>query len=322
MYRPKKGESLLLRIIESLDYPLLFILIAFFGLFVYFVPRIIELITPPYPDPGPIPPRTLQATDNLSLLWSREEYAIPLVVDRTSLFFATEEQTLVSPIASLSKQAYYLEAFDLVTGQTQWQSRIPYPIFISIYDNNFFVFAGEWLDQAPAQDDQELPYCSFWEKKYSLSTYDVNTGQRIWRYGYRGANISQMFFLDQSVYLVGSHDHDIHQLLINADINSGLIMSQRCNGSAPPPRGSSTGTHSSTYNVISINSDCARYKPFCFAVEANRLHMLIGSSNEAVAYIDFEGAALAPREMDVAVHNNFVVVHLNDSDQLFAFRLP
>lgn len=93
----------------------------------------------------------------------------------------------------------------------------------------------------------------------------------------------------------------------------------------PPPRSDSGGTSSSTYNVTYVESqdyDCDRHKQFCFAIEGNRLHILTGSSKQTVAYIDFEGAALEPADIDVVVHNNMVVVHLDDSDQLFAFRLP
>jgi hypothetical protein len=125
------------------------------------------------------------------------------------------------------------------------------------------------------------------------------------------------------VYLTGSHDHGTRQLLINADVNTGLIISQRCkNGSAPPPRESSRGDYSFAYYVTYAESDCASYEPFCFAMEGNRLLVLTGSPLQTVAYIEFEGTALEPRYMYAAVHNNIVVVHLDDSDQLFAFRLP
>jgi hypothetical protein len=301
------------------------VIIALYGSAFYLLPRIGQYITPVFPPPGPVPPRTIQTANNLSLLWSREEYAIPRVESSGTLFFAMGEHTLVSPVANLSEKVYYLEAFDIVTGQTQWQTPIPSPHIIRFYDNKFFVFSGEWLDQAPTVDDQELPYCSFKEKNLSLSAYDVNSGQQIWRYGYRGANISRMFFLDQSVYLMGSHDHGVHQLLINIDSNSGDIIHQRCNGSAPPPRGSSGGTRSSTYNVTYTKiqgPDCDRHRPFCFVTEGNRLRVLTGSPLQTVAYIDFEGTALEPTDMDAAVNNNVIVVHLDDSDQLFAFRLP
>ncbi|MBE2198800.1 MAG: hypothetical protein IAE79_09330 [Anaerolinea sp.] len=239
-HHKKKREIFLLSRFKALDCLLFFGAITLLALLFYLVPKIGDILDSPRPAPfntrpGPVAPRTIQATHRLSLLWQREEYAVPRVASAGDLFFATGEQTLVSPMSNLSERVYYLEAFDIVTGQTQWQTPIPPPVIIHIYDNKIFVLSAAWSGQAPAKDGQELPYCSFWERQQSLSAYHVNTGQEIWRYGYRRANISRMFFMDQSVYLRGSHDHGAHQLLINVDINSGLIISQRCNGSNPPP---------------------------------------------------------------------------------------
>lgn len=327
MFQPKKKrEIFLLSRFNALDYLLFLGAIALLALLFYLVPKIDDILDSPRPAPfntfpGPVAPRTIQITHPLSLLWQREEYAIPHVAGEGSLFFATGERTLVSPMADLSERVYYLEAFDIVTGQTQWQTRIPSPVIIRIYDNKFFALSGAWSGQSPAKDGQELPYCSFWERQHSLSAYHVNTGHEIWRYGYRGVNINNMYFVDQTVNLEGSHSGGTHQLLINVDINSGHIIHQRCNGPNSAPPRNSGGISSSTYFVKWQGADCNTHKPFCFATEGNRLHILTGSS-KPVAYIDFEGAALEPADMDVAVHNNIIVVHLDDSDQLFAFRLP
>lgn len=324
-HHKKKREIFLLSRFNALDYLLFLGAITLLVLLFYLVPQIgdIRNMRPVafFTSPGPVPPRTILTAHHLSLLWQREEYAVPRVAGPGSLFFATGERTLVSPMADLSEKVYNLEAFDMVTGQTQWQTRIPPPVLIRIYDNKFFVFSEQWLDQAPAKDGQELPYCSFWEKYHSLSAYHVNTGQQIWSYGYRGANISIIHFIDESVYLEGSHHGGTHELLIDVDIDSGRIVDQRCNGPNRAPPRNSGGTSSSTYFVKWQGSDCDRHKPFCFATEGKRLHILTGSS-KPVAYIDFEGAVLEPADIDVVVHNNIVVVHLDDSDQLFAFRLP
>jgi hypothetical protein len=221
---------------------------------------------------------------------------------------------------------YILEAVDIITGQTRWQSRIPRPEIIYVYDNKFVVLAPEWLEQAPVADNQELPYCSFRETHYSLSTYDVITGQKVWGYGYRGATMADMYFANQIVYLEGSQDHGNRELLISIDMNSGQIIQQRCNGQNPAPPRNIHNIFGSAFDVNSIDDQerggCTPNKHFCFATEGNRFHILHGNSKQTLAYIDFDGAAFTPNFIDVVVDNNVVVVHLLDSHQLYAFRLP
>jgi hypothetical protein len=221
---------------------------------------------------------------------------------------------------------YILEAVDIITGQAQWQTNIAQPVIIRIYDNNFVVLAPEWLDQAPAIGDQELPYCSFRERRYSLSTYDIRTGHKNWGYGYRGVNLDTMYFVGQNVYLEGSQDHGNRKLLISIDMNSGQIIQQRCNGQNPARPRNAGGNLGPAFGINSIDAQeirgCSTGGRYCFVTEGNRLIILAGSSKEHVAYVEFSGSQLTAPDIDVVVQNNVVVVHLLDSHQLYAFRLP
>lgn len=292
----KKREIFLLSKLTLWDY-LLFLGMAFFLLFIFvFISRMFDSPgsqTSPFQTAlRTVPARSIQAMSNTSSLWSKEEYFVPSVESEGSRFFTPGEQKLVSPVANPSEGEgiYVLEALDIATGQTQWQTTIPDPVYIRIYQDKFFITAWEWMDQAPARGGQELVYCAFREREYSLSAYDVVTGQKAWGYGYRGVNIGRVYFQGQSAFLEGSHDHGNHRLLVNIDINSGHINNQHCNGSNSAIPLNSGGIYSSAYNVTYVERqdyDCDRRKQFCFATEGNRLHILIGNSKQTVAYITF-----------------------------------
>jgi hypothetical protein len=48
---------------------------------------------------------------------------------------------------------------------------------------------------------------------------------------------------------------------------------------------------------------------------------LNGTGDVTLGTIDFDGEPLSDVEMDVVVHGNLLVIHLDDSNQLFGFRL-
>jgi hypothetical protein len=272
-----------------------------------------------------VPARSIETVSNVSQLWRKDDFYLARVSSVNGQFFIIGEQSLAFLGAKQSEGRYNfnLEAINIFTGQTQWQTTINDPELVRIYDSNFFILSREWLDQAPARENRKLQYCLFWDKEYSLSTYELSTGQEIWSYGYRGANLPTLYFVDRSVYLEGSHEHGTHRLSINIDTNSGLITDQRCSGFSPPLN--SEGIYGSSFVVNSIDnqdySGCSRDNRYCFVTEGNRLTVLAGNSKEPLAYIEFGGEQLTHFYIDAVVQGNIVVIHLLDSHQLFAFHL-
>lgn len=330
-----KQEIFLLSKLRTIDYLIILGAIVLLGLVMFLIPRVLNTIgeldsaLESYSvAPRLVPARSIQATHNTFQLWHKDDFYVANVTSRGSLFFTPDEQSLVYPAVYRYEGTYthILEAVDIITGQARWQTNIAQPAVIRIYDNNFVVLASEWLDQAPAIGDQELPYCSFGEKRYSLSTYDIRTGHKNWGYGYRGVNLDTMYFVGQNIYLEGSHDHGNHEFLVSIDVNSGQIAYQRCNGQNPARPRNAGGTSGPAFGINSIDAQeirgCSTDSRYCFVTDGNRLIILAGSSKEHAASVEFGGSQLTAPDIDVVVQGNIAVVHLLDSHQLYAFRLP
>lgn len=281
--------------------------------------------------PRIVPARTIQTTHNMTYLWHKDDYIAPNVESAGSLFFSLNNRTLVFPAADADMPAflYTLEAVDVISGQTRWQTDIASPRMIRIYEGRFVVLSTEWQGQAPAKPYRPLPYCSFGQQRYSISTYDINTGQNEWSYGYGGMNIPDMTFENQRMVLAGSDDQGKSRLLINVDVNTGFIIDQQCTTDGSPLPGFpkfSQGVQGTAFAPASIAAQetegCNRDNRYCFITEGNRLHILNGGAKEFLGYVDFAGSPLTSNYIDILVLNKIGVIHLDDSDQLFAFRLP
>ncbi|MBX3056463.1 MAG: hypothetical protein KF770_08325 [Anaerolineae bacterium] len=279
--------------------------------------------------PRIVPARTIQTTHNTTYLWHKDDYIAPNVESAGSLFFSLNNRTLVFPAADRSAFLFTLEAVDVISGQTRWQTDIASPRMIRIYEGKFVVLSTEWQGQAPAKPYRQLPYCSFRKQHYSISTYDINTGQNEWRYGYGGMNIPDMTFENQRMVLAGSDDHGQSRLLISVEMNTGFIIDQQCtvDGNLLPglPK-FSQGVQGAAFAPASMAAQetegCSGDNRYCFVTEGNRLHILNGGAKEFLGTIDFEGTPLTSNYIDILVLNKVGVIHLDDSDQLFAFRLP
>lgn len=281
-----------------------------------------------------VPIRSIKATYNVSQLWGKEGiYLAQENYDRR--FFIADGRNLIFPTINQSEAAYALQAINVTAGQTLWQTDLPDRLGIMrIYDGKFFVLSDEKLGQAPVKDNQELPYCSF-RQRYSLSAYDVTTGEKLWGYSYQGVSSEGLNFDPHHVYLSGTDDHGASGLLVKVDINSGTILEQQCTRtglgvgkSVPvPPRDSEVGVAGSSFLATAVDNQesgfgCMRDNRLCFVTQENRLNILAGNTRGTLAFVEFDGEKLNPHYVDIVVQNNLVVIHLNDSNQLFAFRLP
>lgn len=335
MSHTKKNRSIfLLSKLKLLDYLIVLGAMAFLLVLYGYVRIYDEPDTPNKYAAQLVPMRSIEAAYNISQLWGKENiYLAQENYDRR--FFIADGRNLIFPTINQSETSYALQAINMTAGQTLWQTDLPGRLGIMrIYKGKFFVLSDEELGQAPVKDSQELSYCSF-RQRYSLSTYDVTTGEKLWGYSYQGVSSEGLNFDPHHVYLSGTDDHGASGLLVKVAINSGTILEQQCTRtrlgtgkSVPvPPRDSEVGIASSSFLATAVDNQeydfgCMNDNRLCFVTQENRLNVVAGNTKENLAYIEFDGAKLNPYFIDIVVQNNLVVVHLNDSNQLFGFRLP
>lgn len=278
------------------------------------------------------PVRTIQTIYNISPLWSKDEtYLVEESLDRR--FFTPQGNSLLFSTLNDSQTSYAFKTIDMLTGQTLWQTDIPSLGVTRIHNGRIYhLYKYKTLEEAPVKDNQELPYCSF-KQKSLLSVYDVYTGQLLWGYEYLGVNNSTLDFHDGVVYLSGTDDHGASRLLAKVDINSGTILAQQCamhweDKPVPvSPPDSVAGIGGSSFPATAVDNQeyglgCMDDNRLCFVTQENRLNILAGNTKETLAFVEFDGEELNHLYVDIIVQNNLIAVHLNDSNQLFAFRLP
>jgi hypothetical protein len=244
-------------------------------------------------------------------------------------FFMPEEQTLVF----WSPQAETLISLDMVSGVTNWEAAVPNHSTMTLYDDTFYVLAYDWLDvleDAPNSDDPRWPNCKFGGKA-ALVTYDPNTGEQLWGYVYRGVDSYALTFDDQSVYLTGSGDHGSSRSLAQIDADTGELLYLDCykwpdEKEIPyPPTYDGDQSPLQYYSVYDPENefDTRRYgQELSFIVHGTRLDIMEGDSDKVLGSLYFDGADLTSWMMDVVVKDDVVVIYLQDSDQLYSFRMP
>lgn len=334
MSQPKKKKPLfLLGSLKLVDFLLIIAALIVFAAIYALLPKISDAwqettssFTVP---PRLVPARSIQSTQNVSLLWSKEAYLVPGVTNAQSLFFTTGNQTFISPVLIEPEKTAFLEAIHMPTGETKWQTEIPFPTFIRSDNGQIFVLGTDWLDAAPTLNNQDFLDCDWRSKDHSLSSYDMNTGQKNWGYGYPGASIADIYFTEQRVYLRGSEQHGTRRLWIDIDKGSGFIRNKQCHNLVnDQPQNTYSGGYGASFSARDINSQdtspsgCNENKQYCFITEGNRLHIMDGTAAQSIASIEFAGADLTSYYIDVIVQNKIIVIHLDDSDQLLGFQLP
>lgn len=275
--------------------------------------------------PFSVPNRSVQKTEVLSLLWIKEMDILDPHTAGWAYLFTPSNQSVVFWYPSKDS----LVALDSVTGETLWETRVPDHSVMRLHNDKLFMVSYQWLnllEDAPVRNNQALPDCS-WGGTASLLTYDSNTGQQLWGYVYHGVDSLDIFFEDPNVYLTGSNDHGVSQSIAQIDDSFGELISLECNKwpankSIPPPP-EDEGKNPFLYRVVYDESDLrAKGILLFFVPEGNRLNILIGSTQEVLGYIDFDGAELNPYHIDLAVQKDIAVIYFNDSKQLFSLRLP
>lgn len=284
-----------------------------------------------------VPVRSMQTAHRLKLLWAKEDIYLARVSDNMKFIMPTNA-TLVYPVVELypvrnaSQVTYVLQAIDIITAETLWKTDIPHLGLLRLHDGKFFNLHHtnkSGLERAPIKDNKELPYCSMGQTSI-LSAYDAQNGQELWGYEYLGINGGSIYFNNGFVYVGGTKGPGQSQLLAQIDVDSGVILDQQCSGSgglqSRVAQNSEFGIAGVSYSVTSRESPDYKYIcngrfQYCFVAEGERLLILNGSGDVTLGYIDFNGEPLTDIEMDVVVHDDLLVIHLDDSNQLLGFRL-
>lgn len=265
--------------------------------------------------------RSIAGTENIELLWKKD---IKIETFSTTYveFFSPDERSVVF------WNTNFLNSVDILTGEIRWKTAVPGFQTIRLVDNKFFITSPDLLvklDKASSFDTTSSE-CSSYYGITSLLSYNAITGEKIWGYRYDGANSDQMFFDDKNVYLEGSNNNGRDNSIIQVDKNTGNVISSNCNkwpniNPIPPPPVNEGGI-SSTYNPVLDEKQIQREnRDHHFIVEGNKLVILNGITKVPIASIEFSGKKLDPWKTDIVNQKNIIMVYLDDSRQLFGFRL-
>jgi hypothetical protein len=274
--------------------------------------------------PESVPARIITETEGVATLWVKEmdlENPHKVYVE----FFIPNEQSVVF----WSPNTASLMSLNMVTGETIWQTAVPDVSVMRLVGDKFFVVSSDWvrtLPAAPIPYDQTFPDCS-WAGNASVLAFDPDTGEQIWGYAYEGVDSYDISFEDQFIYMSGSNDHGASRSMAQIDAKSGGLLFLDCNKwpdtkEIPYPPGDE-GYTASPYKVVIDERDLEwRGIALFFVAEGNRLNMLDGPTKKVLGSVYFEGAELNPWDINVAVQGDLAIIYMNDSAQLFGFRLP
>jgi hypothetical protein len=265
--------------------------------------------------------RSVAGTENIELLWNKDIKIETLSTTYVEFFLPNERSVVYW-------NSNFLNSLDILTGEILWKTAAPGIQTIRLHDEKFFVTSPDWydvLDKAPSFDTKSSE-CSSYYGITTLLSYNAITGERIWGYRYDGASSSDMFFNDKNIYLEGSNNHRQDKSIIQIDESTGNVISINCNKSPnkkfiPTPPGNKGGI-SSTYNPVLYEQQIQQEnRDYHFIVEGSKLVVLNGITKGSIAFIEFSGKKLDPWKIDIVNQKNIVMVYLDDSRQLFGFRL-
>lgn len=223
--------------------------------------------------------------------------------------------------------AQSLNAVDLPTGEALWTAGIPTDSVIHLYDDMFFwlSFRDDGIPFAPGPDIKIPADCNSSDMS-TISAFDPRTGLKTWQYSYRAVFPNDIRFKGNSAYIHGINSRILggkYISLFEIDVRSGRIMAFSChpfNSYSSPSE--DEGSRSSGFYPIQRERDWERkgVLPF-FTAERNNLIMFDRESKQPVGEIVFSGADLNPYETQLIIQDDFLVVYLSDSNQIFTFRM-
>ncbi len=252
------------------------------------------------------PKRTINDIENMTLLWSGDiDINYPVI-------YSYNGNAIVYTSAGLS-------SFDLSNGRKNWQTDILSPSVIRIHDEKIVVSSGKWLEAAPTANGQEFPSC-FFGGAASLSTYDPNTGEIVWGYGYRGVDPSTLGLNGQHAFLTGFANQSTSRAISEIDLTSGAVTYHDCSWDVRerPIQNSSADESwpekSSSYQIVVDDAVFPISQDSKFFVQDTKTMIVIGQAS-------FRGVGLNPYQMVNTFVEDKLVIYFEDSHQIYVFQL-
>jgi hypothetical protein len=267
-----------------------------------------------------VPPRSIVGKENIDLIWSKD-IKIKTGTDGYVEFFKPDERSVVF------WNSNFLNSVDILTGEILWKTEAVDASTIRMSDNKFFVISYDWSPfYKELYFDTKPSECSSDYGSIVLLAYNAITGEKIWGYRYDGADTSYLSFDDTNVYLEGSANHATSQSIVQIDKNTGNNVSINCNewpnkNIIPTPPRNEGGVSSTYIPIVNEQQTKRKNRDYPFIVEGSKLIALNGSTKNPIAFIEFSGEALNPERISIVNQKNVIMVYLQDSRQLFSFRL-
>jgi hypothetical protein len=272
--------------------------------------------------PENVSDRQVGLSENFSLLWSKkvedgnqyQAFAQIFVPDGNSIVYATK-----TALASL----------EYATGDLKWSVATPLNSFFYYYEDRLFSLNkyDEKVLFVP-NGNIDLPIECSYSDSSTLRTYDSHTGQIIWEYSYPFTEPNDISFKENSMFIDGFSVALTKKYIpeLEIDIDTGNVIGSMCQFYSDigySSTGRTEGVLSSGFMPVydDLSWKLLEEGQLAMVPEGTRLTMMHPDSRQPLGFIEFLGSDLNPFDVQMVFYNNILIVHLDDSDQFFAFRV-
>ena len=272
--------------------------------------------------PENVPDRQVGLSENFSLLWSKKTEDGNQHHVFTQIFVPDENS-----IVHVTKTA--LISLEYMTGDLKWSVATPLNSFFYYYADRFFSLTKyeENVLFVP-NSDLNLPVECSHSDSSTLRVYDPHTGQKIWEYSYPFTEPDDISFKENSMFIDGFSIALTGKYIpeLEIDIDTGKVIGFTCqnyNDIGYSSNGRTEGILSSGFMPVydDLSWKLLKEGQLAMVPEGTRLTMMHPENKQPLGFIEFSGSELNPFDVQMVFHNNILIIHLNDSNQFFAFRV-
>lgn len=282
------------------------------------------------------PLREVESIESFELLWhselKAERASVGLCTGNDYWVFMQLDEIHNQVILPVSGRKYliatnvYLAGFDLDTGQNRWRTPLKTGLF-SIAGNSSNIFiVKRGPDPPQVLCDPDLHYC----EAVKILSYDIDTGEEVWSTSQSNMNSAGTLCVNDAVVsIVGNATRSNYQEKVSLNAATG----ERISFKDLPSNNASSDFESARLILKELGIDPSdlwgRY-----ALEGKYLYFLTSQDKtlwvvnretpKIMGKVEFSGEPFAGgnfyNQFAIASVNDYVVVYLGDSQQLFAFR--
>ena len=301
--------------------------------FVYFVYQMVEIIN--YYSEQVTEAREVESLESLELLWHSQQPIAEYSNGNCGQIF---HQTYFLQIDSANNQLvlpvwgrkipffqrFYLTAFDLETGQTNWKTVVKMGGISEFRGNSSSIFVvGRGPEPPLASCSPDLKYC----ESAQISAYDIETGEEMWSKLQSNMHSAGVFCAnDEIVSIRGAATRSTYSQEVSLDALTGDkipfqdLYPDATNSDVETPRDITRLVKQMGFD--GFLGDYVKNDSFLFFLTRpdRTLWILDLTTSEIVGKAEFTGEPLAMSQFEIFVFNEYVVVILGDSQQVFVFR--